>query len=206
MKKNSCLLVGRTDLDLIENIEAGQSYRNGPAPSTYIYDWRDFDGVKVFCHTPKEEGAVACSIAKCARTFKAAKEGKRIVIGGNRYHKLDRWPKEIQEMETFTYIDREGTDIPEPSGIFALWYCLEQGYNPIYTVGIDLINFTGHPSNDEALELIKNYKEGDPAFSTKRYEFEQIEVVKKLLAKYPKQKVYKAHEISRLPVKVKIPK
>jgi hypothetical protein len=99
-----------------------------------------FDGLKVCCHYYRQRADVVISVDP--RDF-VRKEGRalgkaRVVIGlsawANRLRLRDRIPKRDQKRVEFTWCHHPKLT----SGLYAIEWCVQQGYKEIYTMGVDL--------------------------------------------------------------------
>ena len=168
----NCLIVGRTWEDEHECFAYGLPTHKA-APSTANYtDYSMFDGDVISCHTIKPWSDFACSVECSKRVVDSAlQHPMSVVIGMSELHVI---PDESPLWEcAVVYDHRKGHSHPDGnSGQFALWWALEQGYEEIYTVGIDLIE-----------------------------DKERLADIKRMIDRYP-SKVYKDSKVSWLPVPI----
>jgi hypothetical protein len=178
---NPALIIGRTRFDVEQCARYGMKQQHSPpAPSTEIVDWDQFafDGTVIKCHTPwfgaDRYADIYCSLEKTIRETTALEEG----IGT---------PVLITCSPAKPHVRIAGYDgkrshavVKGNSGLFALLYALQNGYNPIYTVGLDFSQDT---------------RAGDPGL--------RIEAVKMLCEDFPGAQVYREHWLSAMPVPVK---
>lgn len=206
-----CLVVGRTVEDYAECLSLGLS-THSPAPTTFLYDWRDFDGKLIFTQTPKKQGEIACTIELTKRTISAINEGKKIVVYGN-----PDWIKK-EAGEVYEIVASSGIyDFPVPggdTGAFALWYAIEKGYNPIYTVGLDWTVAREHGVSNTDLVNMRDYviayENGERRMGWKidgDARNRTVQEIKRLLQHTEERgiEIYKVSDISLLPVPVKRP-
>lgn len=168
----NCLIVGRTPEDRQECIEYGLN-DHAPAPSTLEVDYKTFPGDIITTHTVKPWSTFACSVECSQRVIDSALANPtKVIIGQSDLHKL---PDDSPLWESAIVFDHaKGHRHPDSnSGQFALWWALEQGYEEIYTCGLDFVE-----------------------------DKDRIEAVNNMLKRYS-AKVYKVSKTSWLPVAVK---
>ena len=204
------LIVGRTKPDLYECWDIKSEALHLPAPSTLMYTgYENFDGDIISLHTrkPYSEYVVSMELDEREESLNSRSDDK-VIIGVDGYHEL--------------FGGYEG-ELPN-SGIYAIYWALQQGYGEVYTLGIDLMNWWistegvehhhfGRSENPYEIDwerLEKAVKEWPPTDYIAGYgrtpsHYKQALAIAKLAYKYPTQRVYKAHELSLLPVDVKIP-
>ena len=134
----NCLIVGRTWEDREECIKYDLPAHQ-PAPSTMSVDYRTFPGDIISCHTIKPWSSLACSVECSQRVIDSAlAHPGSVIIGQSELHKI---PDESPLWEyAIVYDHKKGHRHPDGnSGQFALWWALEQGYEDIYTCGLDFV-------------------------------------------------------------------
>ena len=171
----NCLLIGRTEADVAECKAYGLS-SHGAAPTALLWQgYYGFDGDVVTCHTLKHGAGYACSVETGPRVEDSARDNPGLVIIGLSDLNPIREGSDLAE-NAIILRHSDGFKYPDSNtGVFALWYVLQQGYDAIYTVGIDLI-----------------------------WDRELLEVVRKIISKHDTP-VYKMSEESWLPCEVKEP-
>ena len=105
-----------------------------PAPPPLIFDnYDDFDGVKITSHE---------------------------ISHGSDYFAEVNPPQRIQKKDgTIIYDSKIIFELPYNSGLLGVWFALDQGFDPIYTVGIDMMELnTGGNYWDES--KVKDYLAG----------------------------------------------
>lgn len=208
----AALIIGRT----IEDYYECRKYHitaHLPAPTTFLYgDYNWFDGQIIRCHTAKAPGERACTIERNERVVEAAKKFPySLIVGTSHYHRRQHFPSGFG----IRCFSPEDHDYPiANSGVFALWCALHEGYNPIYTVGLDMQTITMLDRDAPPdFEYIKNYvrdiESGRPN-NGRLIELHgpdnlAIDEVVKLLKDYPDTKVYKSGTLSKMPVPIKKP-
>lgn len=172
----NCLIVGRTWEDEQECIAYGLN-SHPPSPTTLEgFDYAQFNGDVISCHTIKPWSDYACSVECSQRVFDSAiSNPMRVVIGMSDLHKID----DDSQLWDFAMIydhSKGHRHHDKNTGVFALWWALNQGYDEVYTVGIDLV-----------------------------WDRELLSEVRTIIDNHPGQKVYKSSKDSWLPCEVKKP-
>jgi len=205
-----CLIIGRTIQDLYECWETKSESLHLPAPTTLMFtDFDKFEGDVISLHTRKPYTDYVVSMEFDAREEKLnAREDDRMILGVDGYQEL--------------FGGYEG-ELPN-SGIYAIFWALQQGYSEIYTLGIDMINWwvsnkagdhhhfgrAENPNEIDWNKLEEQVLNWPPSKYVSGYgrtpsHYKQALTIAGMAYRYPNQRVYKAHELSLLPVDVKIP-
>jgi hypothetical protein len=167
-----CLIVGRTQEYVAECIKYGLKSHN-PAPSTLEYDYtQPFGGDVISCHTIKPWSDYACTVETSKRVEDSAMAyPAKVMVGNSVLHPVSA----DSPLNEFALIFKQRNPTMN-SGVFAMCWAFTQGYDEIYTVGIDLV-----------------------------WDRELLAYVNNMFKKYPNQKVYKVSKTSWLPCEVKEP-
>ena len=172
----NCLVVGRTHEDVKECREYGLSMHDHAPTTNKWADYDSFDGDVISCQTIKPWSDFACSVEASKRVYDSAMaHPTSVIIGMSDLHKI---PDDSPLWENaIIYDHRKGHRHPDKNtGMFALWWALEQGYEEVYTVGLDFV-----------------------------WDRELLIEIKGILDNHPSQTVYKTSKESWLPCAVKEP-
>jgi len=135
----NALVIGRTQADVDECKAYGLASHDANPSSKEWTKYYGFNGDVITCHTIKHGADFACSVETSARVEDSAREYPgQIIIGLSDLNPI----REGSDLEENAIILRhcDGYRYPDSNtGVFALWWALQQGYDSIYTVGIDLV-------------------------------------------------------------------
>ena len=134
-----CLIIGRTSEDAEECKAYGLAPHGAARSTIYWNNYERFDGDLITCHTIKYGAKWAVSVDTSKRTEDSARMNPgRIVVGTSALHHnisplLFENAVVLHHGPDMRYPDRD-------TGEFALWFAWKEGYDEIYTVGIDMLN------------------------------------------------------------------
>lgn len=209
------LVVGRTIDDLNECRQYNLPLHE-PAPTCHLgIDYANFDGDVITCHTVKYGAKATCAAELSKRVIDSARDNPGIVnLAFCMNHHEGQVPEDVRDKMVYWRPDVD--DYPAfNSGIFALWYALKQGYEQVYTCGLDgnrLIFKHGKYDYNKACEYVKRRERGffesdiieEPTQSCARAT-QLIEAIDVLKREFPNTKIYKAGKLSQAPLEVKLP-
>jgi hypothetical protein len=226
-KKGPALLVGRTITDMEECIADALSSAY-PAPTTLGMSFADFKGTVIATHTIKPWSHYTATVEMSSRVIRSAAAHPYRTVLGTTHPPGVLNPKyfiaeDVNLCKDFSMFSGEigpnpnetfllGSGAITNTGQFALWWVLKEGYDPVYVVGLDFMEWSFHTGWDEvrAKEIYRTYPNHDPmglTLSMKGSRFNRMtSQAKWTIRKFPNTQVFRGGEnMSNFPAPYKDP-